>query len=92
MLGAASIRSRPWIAFGVLWFFLQLAPTNSLVPRVDVANDRQLYLAGWGLFLALSIQLNITPRKAIPLILAFAVTSISRHSTTRARSGYGSRA
>ena len=78
MLGAVNLRTRPWITFGVLWFFLQLAPTNSVVPRVDVANDRQLYLAGWGLFLALAIQLNITPRKAIPLILAFAVTSISR--------------
>ncbi len=49
-------RTRPWLAFGVLWFFLHLAPTNSLVPRLDVANDRQLYLASWGLFLALCVQ------------------------------------
>lgn len=32
-------------AFAVLWFLLWLAPTNSLLPRLDVANDRQLYLA-----------------------------------------------
>ena len=55
-LGALNLRSRRWIAFGVLWFFLQLAPTNSIIPRIDVANDRQLYLASWGLFLSLSIQ------------------------------------
>ncbi|HTQ74787.1 MAG TPA: hypothetical protein VMI74_10910 [Burkholderiales bacterium] len=55
-LGVGSARSRPWIAFGILWFFLQLAPTNSIVPRLDVANDRQLYLSAWGLFLALGAQ------------------------------------
>ena len=42
---ALSIRRRPAFALGVLWFFLWLAPTNSLVPRLDVANDRQVYLA-----------------------------------------------
>jgi hypothetical protein len=44
-LGIASIRRRPVIAFGILWFFVWLLPTNSLLPRLDVANDRQLYLA-----------------------------------------------
>jgi protein O-mannosyl-transferase len=76
-LGLANLRSRPWIAFGVLWFFLQLAPTNSIVPRLDVANDRQLYLASWGLFLALCIQVRATPIWAIVAAL-FAVTSVLR--------------
>ena len=40
-----NIRKRPVGAFGILWFLLWLAPTNSLLPRLDVANDRQLYLA-----------------------------------------------
>jgi len=44
-LGLASIRRRPAIAFGILWFFVWLLPTNSILPRLDVANDRQLYLA-----------------------------------------------
>jgi hypothetical protein len=44
-LGIACLRRFPAIAFGILWFFVWLAPTNSLVPRIDVANDRQLYLA-----------------------------------------------
>jgi protein O-mannosyl-transferase len=56
-LGIANLRRRPWVGFGILWFFLQLAPTNSIVPRLDVANDRQVYLACWGLFLALGAQL-----------------------------------
>ena len=81
LLGFANLRRRPWIAFGVLWFFLQLAPTNSIVPRLDVANDRQLYLACWGLFLALSLQwlqLKMSRRMAIPVLLAFAISSVVR--------------
>lgn len=78
IVGIANLRARPWIAFGVLWFFLQLAPTNSIVPRLDVANDRQLYLACWGLFLALAVQLREFPKLAIPFIVAFALASIAR--------------
>ncbi len=51
-LGVLALRRRPLAGFGLLWFFLQLLPTNSIIPRLDVANERHLYLAGWGLFLA----------------------------------------
>jgi tetratricopeptide (TPR) repeat protein len=84
-VGAASLRARPWIAFGILWFFLQLAPTNSVVPRLDVANDRQLYLACWGMFLALSVQFpRLNPPRAAStaaaaiVVVAFAAASILR--------------
>jgi len=78
-LGVLNLRSRPWIAFGVLWFFLQLAPTNSIVPRLDVANDRQLYLACWGLFLGLCVQLgrfSIALVAVIPVV--FGVACVQR--------------
>ena len=85
VLGAASLRARPWIAFGLLWFFLQLAPTNSIVPRLDVANDRQLYLACWGLFLAGAVQLRVagvaraaSMAVAGSLVAAFAAASAVR--------------
>jgi protein O-mannosyl-transferase len=85
VMAVANLRARPWIAFGILWFFLQLAPTNSIVPRLDVANDRQLYLASWGLFLALAVQfsrINLNPRAssaiALVLVAAFAAASICR--------------
>ena len=32
-------------SFAVLWFVVWLAPTNSILPRLDVVNDRQLYAA-----------------------------------------------
>ncbi len=51
VLGVAAFRKAPSLGFGILWFFLQLSPTNSLIPRVDVANERHLYLAAWGIFL-----------------------------------------
>lgn len=45
-------------AFAVLWFLLWLAPTNSLLPRLDPANDRQLYLALLGPAWWLAVQLT----------------------------------
>jgi protein O-mannosyl-transferase len=58
LLAAFKLRRRPAIAFGILWFYLWLAPTNSLLARLDAANDRQLYLAiigpGWLLGMGLA--------------------------------------
>ncbi len=42
---------RPWLTFGVLWFFLVLVPSNSVIARLDIVNERHLYLADFGLFL-----------------------------------------
>lgn len=78
-IGVLQLRRRPWLGFGILWFFLHLAPTNSLVPRLDVANDRQLYLAGWGLFLAAAAC--VPHRFAAPaaaLVALLAIGSIAR--------------
>lgn len=41
----AARRRLPWLAFAIGWYFVQLAPANSLLPRLDLANDRHLYLA-----------------------------------------------
>jgi len=52
IIGALCLRKRPLLGFGILWFFLHLIPTNSIVPRLDVANERQLYLPVLGLILS----------------------------------------
>lgn len=57
-VGISSLRRRPWLGLGILWFFLHLLPTNSIVPRLDVANERHLYVAGLGLFFAAAVQLR----------------------------------
>jgi tetratricopeptide (TPR) repeat protein len=59
LAGAAFLwRRQRWLAFALLWVFLHLAPTNSLLPRLDVANDRQLYLAAIGAFMAIAAGLQ----------------------------------
>lgn len=35
----------PALTLGIGWFVICLLPTNTLLPRLDIANDRQLYLA-----------------------------------------------
>jgi len=77
-IGVCNLRARPWLAFGILWFFLQLAPTNSIVPRLDAANDRQVYLACWGLFFALTTLIEVPKLAAIALCVVFAGASLVR--------------
>jgi hypothetical protein len=57
-----NIRKHAVGAFSMLWFLVWLAPTNSLLPRLDVANDRQLYLAMIGPAWWLSVQLSVLYR------------------------------
>jgi hypothetical protein len=43
--GLMRLKRSPGFGFGILWFFIVLVPTNSLIPRLDLANERQLYLS-----------------------------------------------
>ncbi len=81
LVGAMAIafwqwRRRPWLAFGLLWFFIMLVPTNSILPRQDVANDRQLYLAMMGpaLILVITCHRVFPGRLAVPALVAFCAT------------------
>ncbi len=55
----ACLRRRPWISFALGWVMLHLIPLYILLPRIDIANERQLYLAAWPLLLALAIELTL---------------------------------
>lgn len=53
-------RQKPWYAFGLLWFAVALFPSNSIVPRTDVVNERHLYLANLGIFICfVTVVLNL---------------------------------
>lgn len=54
VLAFRSVRSQPLLSFAVLWMFLILAPTSSVIPIADVAVERRMYLplAGWMFFAA----------------------------------------
>ncbi len=54
-----------WAGFGLLWFLLHLAPTNSLLPRLDLANERHLYLADIGLCLIVARLLMLAACRAL---------------------------
>lgn len=64
-LGFGTLRRAPWLGCGLLWFFLHLAPTNGLVARYDLVNDRQLYLALAGPALIVGVALA---RVASPVV------------------------
>lgn len=51
-------RKRPWLSFAIAWMLLHLLPLYILLPRLDIANERQMYLAGWPLFMALTIEMS----------------------------------
>jgi tetratricopeptide (TPR) repeat protein len=84
--GVAQVRRRPWLGFGLLWFFLQLAPTNGLVARYDLANDRQLYLALVGPALIAGVLLaQVRPRiagtlAATVVVVVLAVATFVRNT------------
>lgn len=54
-----SWRRRPWLAFALAWLLLQLVPLHLFLPRLDVANERQMLLAGWPLALLLATELTL---------------------------------
>ncbi|OYY95857.1 MAG: hypothetical protein B7Y41_00805 [Hydrogenophilales bacterium 28-61-23] len=78
LLGGALIAWRAaglarWTGFGLLWFFLHLAPTNSLLPRLDLANERHLYLADVGLCLIAALWLASALKTRPRLLVGLAV-------------------
>ena len=84
-LGIVALRrSRP-LAFGILWFLLFLAPTNSLLPRLDVANDRQLYLAlaGPAWLAAWWLAALFPARRAVALAIAISLALVLGAATYR---------
>ena len=90
--GLFGLIKRSMAGFGILWFFLHLAPTNSFLPRLDVANERQLYLASWGLFLAVAAGADHLREKrsalrvtavATVLVIALGVLTVSRNTVYR---------
>lgn len=71
---AGTWRRRSLAGGGVLLFFLFLVPGNSLLPRLDVANDRHLYLPLLGLALAALAALQAPWQRAVARFGAPAVT------------------
>lgn len=68
--------------FALVWLLLQLFLPYVFLPRLDVANDRQLYLTGWPVFLLIAISLiklviNVHWKYAMALIILFSLAGLT---------------
>ena len=78
-----NLRRFPLPAFAVLWFLLWMAPGNSLLARLDLVNDRQLYtaLAGPALLLAAAIHRLGRQQRYLAIISLSAVLLLEGFAT-----------
>ncbi len=64
-------------AFGVLWFFVLLSVTSSFVPLADVIFEHRVYLASWGVFVAVAVLAErLLSRAPAPRHAAFALVGV----------------
>src|SRR6266446_1276223 len=89
------LRRMPVFAFSILWFFITLSPTSSVVVIADIIFEHRLYLPMIGICLSFPLFLELVYRKlrerfAIPgtavaysclLLSVFAVGTIMRNHT-----------
>ena len=83
-------RSRPWLLFALAWYALHLAPSNSLMPRFDLANDRHLYLALPGPLLVFTLGLQTLRSRPLGLGLLLLVMLAAGLQTMRRNLDYRS--
>ncbi|MEO6850047.1 MAG: tetratricopeptide repeat protein [Mucilaginibacter sp.] len=53
------------VSFGILWFFITLAPTSSIIPLGEVLNDHRIFFPFVGLVLSVSWVLGLLAFKFI---------------------------
>ena len=51
------------ISFGILWFFIALAPTSSIIPLGEVLNDHRMYFPFVGLAISVSWAIGLAVYK-----------------------------
>jgi len=71
---------RPLLALGILWFFVCLAPTSTIIPLNQVMNEHRTYLPGVGLALLVAFGWG---RIALPYrVPVFAAVCLALVATT----------
>jgi tetratricopeptide (TPR) repeat protein len=61
--------TRP-VSFGVLWFFIALLPTSSVMPLAEVTNDHRLYFPFVGASLAAWWAIGLVYARSAPMFAA----------------------
>jgi tetratricopeptide (TPR) repeat protein len=81
---ASRIR-RPWITFAIAWATIQLLPLYLFLPRIDIANERQMYLAGVPFMMVFCVELSILldeskmRRVAVIVLISLATLTVLRN-------------
>ncbi len=76
-------RRAPLVAFGVLLFFVVLAPTSSFFPILDYVTERRLYIPSVGFFLAVvpALLCALRPSARVAGAVLAAVVAVYSFST-----------
>ena len=83
------LKQRPWLAFALGWVVIHLFIAYLATPRLDIANERQLYLISWPLLMALVAEMVIllSSRQlimvAMVLLISASTLTIMRNSDYR---------
>jgi tetratricopeptide (TPR) repeat protein len=62
------------ISFGILWFFLALLPTSSIIPLAEVLNDHRMFFPFVGLLISISWTIALLIKSYLPKYKAAMVT------------------
>lgn len=54
------------ISFGILWFFLALLPTSSIIPLAEVLNDHRMFFPFVGLLISVSWAVALLVKNYLP--------------------------
>jgi Flp pilus assembly protein TadD len=86
-VGLAARRRAPWLAFGILWFFVALLPVAQVVRIGAVMADRYLYVPSAGAAAALAAGVLALPRWRVPLgaalLACMAALTVGREAAWR---------
>ncbi len=79
LLAVAFTQRSRLMRFALLWMLLQLFPIYVFLPRLDIANDRQLYLADWAVLMLIALFITMVfkqdkTRYVFVLILLFSAS------------------
>ncbi len=55
------------ISFGIIWFFMALIPTSSIIPLAEVLNDHRMFFPFVGLAISVSWAIGLLLKKMSPL-------------------------
>ncbi|GAB3915505.1 hypothetical protein GCM10028826_30690 [Mucilaginibacter boryungensis] len=54
------------ISFGIIWFFITLIPTSSIIPLGEVLNDHRMFFPFVGLCISLGWSISLLAKKVTP--------------------------